>query len=117
MQMNEELDKKYLKKIVKYTINKNVGTYELALPRSSKFLFNDRNVLYFEESITEREDERQFGKLIFHVVSENDGYDYIPNYYDYLCTFKDNANIRYFVYIETSISKMFGKFFNDFNLV
>lgn len=115
--MNDTLDKKYLKRIIKYYIDEKVGTYELVLPINSKFLFNDGNILYFEEALVEREDEKKLGKLIFHVVSENDGYDYIPNYYDYFCTFKDNSNIRYFVYIETSISKMFGKFFNDFGIL
>ena len=105
------------KKIIKFVVTEKVGVYELVLHKLSKFIVNDGNVLYFEDALlSSTPEEEQLVKLKLVIVSENDGYDIIPNYYEYLCSFKDNSNIRYFVYLENTFGQIFGKFFKDFTL-
>ena len=105
------------KKIIKFVATEKVGVYELVLHKLSKFIVNDGNILYFEDALlSSTPEEEQLVKVKLVIISENDGYDAIPNYYEYLCSFKDNAHIRYFVYIENTIGQMFGKFFKDFSL-
>ena len=102
------------KKIVKYSFPEKVGVYETTICKFSKFLVNDGHIAYFEENYIDKPKEEQITKFKFIVVSENDGYDKIPNYYEYLCSYVDNAHIRYFVYFENSIAGIFSSFSNMF---
>jgi len=112
------------KRIVKVNLPEQEGEYSIVLDKLSKFLYNDNNVLYFEypeRSLEYIENEKEspdkesnLVQIRFSIIKYNGENTYIPNGYSYLCTFEDNAHIRYFVYLYDSLSKLFGSFFKDF---
>lgn len=86
---------------------------ELVLYRFSRFLFNDNNVLFFESGYITNSDEDVLEKHRFHIIKYTKDM-YVPEYSEFVCSYVDNAHIRYFVYEDTSnqpfvqLQKMFN---------
>lgn len=104
----------YIKRMFKVQFNENAEEFEMLLYKNCKFLTNDNNVLYFEYTYDESDGKcPSLAKYLFKIIPYNDT-DNIPLEYEYLCSFEDNAHIRYFVYSFSPESNIFGKFMNMF---
>lgn len=90
-------------------------TIELVLYRFSRFLFNDRNKLFFESGYVKNNEEDVLEKHRFYIVKYEEKM-YVPDCGEFVCSYVDNANVRYFVYEDTrnqpftQFSKLFGGF-------
>ena len=90
-------------------------TVEVVLYRFSRFLFNDGNKLFFESGYIKNNEEDVFEKHIFNIVKYTENME-VPTYGEFVCSYVDNAHVRYFVYEDTSnhpftqFSKIFGGF-------
>jgi len=88
-------------------------TFELILYRFSRFLFNDNNTLFFESGYIKNSEEDVFERHKFYIVKYEEKM-YVPDCSEFVCSYVDNAKVRYFVYEDTSshllsqFSKMFG---------
>lgn len=90
-------------------------TIELVLYRFSRFLFNDGNKLFFESGYVKNNEEDVLEKHRFYIVKYEEKM-YVPDCGEFVCSYVDNSNVRYFVYEDTSnqpftqFSKLFGGF-------
>ena len=102
----------YVRKMKLLTLPEKAGDYEAMLFKNVKFLTNNRSTLYFEY-FYDAEDGKlpEAGKYYFSILPYNE-VDNIPPGYEYLCSFEDNAHIRYFIYYYDSTSSIFSKFAN-----
>lgn len=88
-------------------------TVELVLYRFSRFLFNDNNILFFESGYVKNSEEDVLERHRFYIVKYEEKM-YVPDFGEFICSYTDNAKVRYFVYEDTSshpftqFSKMFG---------
>ena len=96
-------------RIKKFILPEKEGNYELALAKYVKFLNNDNNVLYFEYNDKNYGPDKELGKYYISVIKYYDDC-VIPDLYQYICSFKDSANITYFVYMYDKNSSIFGSF-------
>lgn len=111
------------KRIFKVSLPERPGEYVVALDKLSKFLCNDNSVMYFEyperilKSITDEteapKEESNLTQIRLLVIQDSDNI-YIPDGYSYLCSYKDNAHIRYFIYLYDSLGGLFKSFFGNF---
>ena len=102
----------YIRKMKSLTLPEKAGYYEVELYKNISFLSNDRNVLYFEYAYdAENGKLPEMNKYYFSILPYNE-IDIIPTGYEYLCSFEDNAHIRYFVYYYDAASSVFTKFTN-----
>lgn len=99
------------RKITKITLNENEGEYLAKLPQFSKFLTNDGSTLYFE--YIDKGTDTVLADYKFYIIPFNT-LNIIPSPGEYICSFKDNANIRYFVYYYDGLNVLFNSFFKSF---
>ena len=90
---------------------------EIVLYKFSKFLFNDGNNLFFESGYIDNNEEDKFVKHKFIIIKYHDGIS-APNLAEFVCSYVDNAHIRYLVFEDVSNNPLvqFGKMFGGFNL-
>ena len=99
------------RKLTKITINETEGEYLAKLPQFAKFLTNDKNTLYFEYN--DKGTETVMADYRFYVLPFNQ-VNIIPGAYEYICSFEDNAHIKYFVYYYDGLNGIFNNFFKTF---
>lgn len=102
------------KHISKVSLPEREGNYEIILYQNSQFLMNDGNILYFEYIIDENITTKKLTKHKLYIIKYEDGLTYIPDDSQYICSYQDNAHIRYFVYEDVSENPIikFSKLFN-----
>lgn len=104
----------YIRKMKLLTLPEQAGNYQAMLFKNIKFLTNNRSTLYFEYSYDDEDGKLpEAGMYYFSILPYNE-VDMIPPAYEYLCSFEDNAHIRYFVYYYDSARPLFTKFTNMF---
>ena len=102
-----------MKRITKITLPESENTYDVILYEGTRFLTNDSNNLFFEADIEDNTKAVVSKHRLYIIKYNGDDYTYIPEDSLYLCTFTDNAHIRYFVYEDVSENPLvkFGKLF------
>jgi hypothetical protein len=90
---------KMSKRITKFILMTLEGPFRLQLYKGTKFLCNDGNVLYFEypleDNVIPEMEERDF-----YIVKYDIDFMYIKDNWEYVCSYTDNAHIKYFIYEE-----------------
>jgi len=102
-------------KITKITLDERADEYYVMLYSGSKFLMNDGNTLYFEANLKDGELPSVVQHKLYVVEFRGNDFTWIPENSSYICSFKDNANVRYFVYEDISNNPVV-QFMNLFNI-
>lgn len=107
----------YIKKLDSFYVPLKSGEYHITIPKHSKLLHIDDNVVYYEYTYDkEKGDKPELADYYFKIVTYNKEVE-IPTHYEYAFMFKhieNGTNIMYVVYVYDSSSAIMGKFMNMF---
>lgn len=103
------------KKITKVEIPKNTeGGYKITLYKYSKYLTNHRNILFFEYTDKQTEENPEFAELNIFVKDLNSE-THIPPGYSFLCSYYCHEFDKHlFVYFQDTVSSLLGNFMGMF---
>lgn len=94
-----------MNKITKVTLPEREGEYFIMLYSTSKFLINDGNTLYFEVTLSKDRELPSISQHKLYIIKfvGNESTN-VPENCSFICSFEDNAKIRYFVFEDISKS-------------